>query len=278
MRRTSCSLYQAFYGVGEHRYFLDVRKLMGGAEFEECIFFRRTTQRDARRYEDEEAQTADFILPLSVLRGGAGDFGRWSRRIARMAMNDADRVRPEDQLADIEERWIRVIDDYKFPVVTLSESVDAEAVCTIFETLNGTGVKLTAFECYRLLDPPAPPTRLLQRRADHLRPDDRAQHRRPSHLPERLPRPCGRSGADAGVDQQLSVGPVEDGDVPTQAFEHAGVPANRPDEDLGGTAGLAGASDWTVVWVRRESRARRKVGGRTGKTRRSDESATRQRV
>ena len=32
------SLYQAFYGVGEHRYFLSLDKLTDGADFEEAIF------------------------------------------------------------------------------------------------------------------------------------------------------------------------------------------------------------------------------------------------
>src|SRR5713226_1439380 len=32
------SLYQAFYGVGEHRYFLNLRRLLEGDDFEECAF------------------------------------------------------------------------------------------------------------------------------------------------------------------------------------------------------------------------------------------------
>src|ERR1700730_9713082 len=35
------SLYQAFYGVGEHRYFLDLGALTQGADFEEAIFHER---------------------------------------------------------------------------------------------------------------------------------------------------------------------------------------------------------------------------------------------
>src|SRR6266576_1490194 len=37
------SLYQAFYGVGEHQYFLDVAGLTEGADFEEAIFHERAT-------------------------------------------------------------------------------------------------------------------------------------------------------------------------------------------------------------------------------------------
>ena len=42
------SLYQAFYGVGEHRYYLDLRKLMDGAEFEEAIFHLRANHKRAK--------------------------------------------------------------------------------------------------------------------------------------------------------------------------------------------------------------------------------------
>src|SRR3954451_21951788 len=32
------SLYQAFFGVGEHRFYLDLKKLLDGTEFEDAIF------------------------------------------------------------------------------------------------------------------------------------------------------------------------------------------------------------------------------------------------
>jgi len=34
------------------------------------------------------------------------------------------------------------VEQYEFPMVTLNENTSGEAVCTIFETLNRTGVKL----------------------------------------------------------------------------------------------------------------------------------------
>lgn len=37
------SLYQAFYGVGEHRYFLNLGMLESGSDFEEAIFHVRAT-------------------------------------------------------------------------------------------------------------------------------------------------------------------------------------------------------------------------------------------
>src|SRR6188768_2389039 len=42
------SLYQAFFGVGEHRYFLNLGKLTDGADFEEAIFHVRATTKWAK--------------------------------------------------------------------------------------------------------------------------------------------------------------------------------------------------------------------------------------
>lgn len=139
------SLYQAFYGVGEHRYYLELRKLIDGADFEEAFFHVRATIKWVKAREDFKLQAKELLLPLSVLKGGAGEFGKWSRRVARQ-LPDMERIALEDCLDTIEEKWIHAIDDYHFPVVTLSDKTEPDALCTIFETLNRTGVKLSVFE------------------------------------------------------------------------------------------------------------------------------------
>src|SRR5688572_27912529 len=75
------SLYQAFYGVGEHRFYLDLRKLVDGADFEEAIFHVRATTKWAKARETFEPQAAELLLPLSVLKGGAGGFLQWILRV-----------------------------------------------------------------------------------------------------------------------------------------------------------------------------------------------------
>jgi hypothetical protein len=139
------SLYQAFYGIGEHRYFLDLGKLRDGADFDEAIFHVRATTKWARFREEFEVQAKELLLPLSVLKEGAGGFGKWGRKVARQ-LSDKERIALEDALDVMEEKWIRTIDDYHFPVVTLSDKTEPDALCTIFETLNRTGVKLGVFE------------------------------------------------------------------------------------------------------------------------------------
>lgn len=52
------SLYQAFYGVGEHRHFLDVRKPIDGADFDDAIFHVRATTKWAQAREYFAVQAA----------------------------------------------------------------------------------------------------------------------------------------------------------------------------------------------------------------------------
>lgn len=139
------SLYQAFYGVGEHRYYLDLHKLTSAVDFEEAIFHMRATTKWATVREDFALQAKELLLPLAVLKNGAGGFGQWSRQAARQ-LSDKERITLEDALDNVQERWIQAIDDYHFPVVTLSDKTEPDALCTIFETLNRTGVKLSVFE------------------------------------------------------------------------------------------------------------------------------------
>ncbi|MBI4601537.1 MAG: DUF262 domain-containing protein [Planctomycetes bacterium] len=139
------SLYQAFYGVGEHRYYLNLGKLIDGADFEEAIFHVRAATKWAKAREDFALQARDLLLPLSVLKGGAGGFLQWLLQVTN-PMPTHERTRRLDALTRLNELWIKTIDDYHFPVVTLSDETEPDALCTIFETLNRTGVKLSVFE------------------------------------------------------------------------------------------------------------------------------------
>jgi hypothetical protein len=139
------SLYQAFYGVGEHRYYLDLRKLLAGGDFEEAIFHVRANTKWVRAHEKFDLQAKELALPLSVLKGGAGGFLQWLLQVTNPMATD-ERTQMLDALTKINDQWIKTIDDYHFPVVTLSDKTEPDALCTIFETLNRTGVKLSVFE------------------------------------------------------------------------------------------------------------------------------------
>jgi hypothetical protein len=139
------SLYQAFYGVGEHRYYLALKRLLNGDDFEEAIFHVRASTKWAQAHEDFALQAKELVLPLNVLKGGAGGFLQWLLQVTN-PMPAQERTEMLDALTAVNDRWISAIDDYHFPVVTLSDQTKADALCTIFETLNRTGVKLGPFE------------------------------------------------------------------------------------------------------------------------------------
>jgi hypothetical protein len=139
------SLYQAFYGVGENKYFLNLKAMMNGEDFEDCIFHLRASHKKTKNYEQTEVQIKELVMPLQILKSGGGEYHKWVRNISRTLEDEKERIGLEDRLYSVD-HWVQAIDDYKFPVVTLSDSTGAEAVCTIFETLNRTGVKLSPFE------------------------------------------------------------------------------------------------------------------------------------
>lgn len=139
------SLYQAFFGRGEHQYFLNLKLLIDTNEFEEAIFHERTTSKRAKLLQDFEKQKRELILPLAVLKGGAGGFLEWLFDVTN-PLAPEERARMQNALKTINNDWIKTIDDYHFPVVTLSDKTSPAALCTIFETLNRTGVKLSVFE------------------------------------------------------------------------------------------------------------------------------------
>lgn len=140
------SLYQAFYGVGEHRYFIRLAPLMEGVDFEDCIFYYKANSPwFKKRDENFEIQAEELILPLSTLMGRQGGFLKWEKEIRRLRPVDT-RDEFEERCNEIYETWLKSIEVYSFPVVTLSKETQPDALCTIFETLNRTGVKLSVFE------------------------------------------------------------------------------------------------------------------------------------
>lgn len=139
------SLYQAFYGVGDSRYFVNLSHLLDGGDAEEAIFYRRVTR--AGQYRELPQQAARLVMPLGVLFGAAGGFDAWLDDVMELRPETGDERRSlKDRIRGVREQHIKTIETYRFPVVELSSDTELEAVCSIFETLNRTGVRLTVFE------------------------------------------------------------------------------------------------------------------------------------
>lgn len=139
------SLYGALYGRGEYRFFVDVKKLSGGATFEDAAFFRRADRLEG--LDQKENQAARLIFPMGQLYAPSGGFPEWSTSIAELASSENNSiVEFLKQLQAVNKLHFEQIATYAFPVVTLPESTKPEAVCKIFSTINSTGVRLTTFD------------------------------------------------------------------------------------------------------------------------------------
>ncbi|CCQ91057.1 conserved hypothetical protein [Nitrospina gracilis 3/211] len=145
------SLYQAFYGVGEYLYFLDLNVLDEEGDFEEAIYHvkanakRGWQAKELKKYSEFKGQCEDWVFPLWVLFGDKDGYQGWAKKVCR-SVSGEKRDEFEDSLDQIRSDWIKYIEAYKFPVVLLSDETKTDAVCTIFETLNRTGVKLSVFD------------------------------------------------------------------------------------------------------------------------------------
>jgi len=135
------SLYQAVFGVGTSRFFLDVGSLLGGGDVGESVRVLPTDRLGSLT--QIKAQADALMLPLCRVRGG--ETYRWIDEVVRLRKDD-DPERVRSLLYDVQQAYVEPLIRYAFPVTELPESVELDAVCSIFETLNRTGRPLTTFE------------------------------------------------------------------------------------------------------------------------------------
>jgi len=140
------SLYQAFYGVGTHRFFLNLGSLEDGSlDLEDAAFFERS-ERASKSVGRIEEQADNLIFPMGRLFTNGG-FEGWTTDVLRLrAKTSDDLIELSSRLGSLRTLWLKPVEDYEFPYVELDENTPGAAVCTIFETLNRTGVKLGVFD------------------------------------------------------------------------------------------------------------------------------------
>lgn len=142
------SLYQALFGVGEHRFFIDLANAFENPSLDGdgAVFFERASKRGIAELESDIGLQAERgVLPLSVFHRRSGGYWKW---VADMRSQlDPDKADEFDtQARNLYTETLRNFENYAFPVVTLRDTVTPAALCTIFETINMTGVRLTVFE------------------------------------------------------------------------------------------------------------------------------------
>jgi hypothetical protein len=140
------SLYQAFYGAGEHQYYLNLAGLERGEDLEDCAFYLRAGDGE-RHFGTIEKQAEELVFPMRYIFGSAGGFSAWQNQVLRIRGSSPDQIfEMNERLTEVHKKWIAPVEEYDFPMVTLNEETSGTAVCMIFETLNRTGVKLSVFD------------------------------------------------------------------------------------------------------------------------------------
>ncbi len=139
------SLFQAFFGKGEHVFYLDIRELSETEDIEAAVWHESRKRAERMDLMDIQTQAERLFCPLSVVM--TDGFDSWIDEIMDHRVEKGDEAKElRATLRQVNKDWIAPILEYQFPVVTLSSETPIDAVCKMFETLNRRGVKLTVFE------------------------------------------------------------------------------------------------------------------------------------
>lgn len=143
-RLTSC--YCAFYNLGNKSYFLDYKKLMEydkGNEVEELEFEELIV--DKRHMDFPDQMLDKGLMPLSYIKD--------AKAMRELLKPYKDSIRKNEEKEDVYDfldgrlgDYVDTIFEYEFPVVILPKEMTLDAVCKVFQTINSTGLKLSAFD------------------------------------------------------------------------------------------------------------------------------------
>lgn len=139
------SLYQAFFGKGEHLFYLDIKELIETGDVEAAVWHESKKRAEKMSLNDLRIQAERLVCPLRVVM--TDGFDKWIDDIIDLRPEKNEELKElKTSLRSVNKEWISPILEYQFPVVTLSSDTSLDAVCKMFETLNRRGVKLTVFE------------------------------------------------------------------------------------------------------------------------------------
>ncbi|HYD54095.1 MAG TPA: DUF262 domain-containing protein [Gemmatimonadaceae bacterium] len=151
------SLYRALNGIGDERFFLDIRQFVelpsihspDGAlkdaqevDFETAVFWHAAESKEAAALDARFNRIAAHVIAVHEHR----HFDDWLDDYAAYHAEEMDERATKALLRAFRERYLTPLRSYGFPVVTLPSNTRIEAVATVFETLNSTGKPLGPFE------------------------------------------------------------------------------------------------------------------------------------
>lgn len=149
------ALYQALYGRGDHRFFIDFKALRSDdgsilapeeLSFDEVILVEPRKDDGTTQYDARETQIENWLYPVDQYYR-QNNLDDWlDEVVANHATGEAAQTALKSELRTIRDRYLTRLALYAFPVVRLEEGTSLAAICKIFETLNRQGEPLTVFE------------------------------------------------------------------------------------------------------------------------------------
>ena len=152
------SIYQLINGSGEHVHFLNVPKFLEALSadgvneenFEDVVIsLRRSNKQQAKRIAalaSISTQSSEMIMPLARLQGGGAGVSNWFHEIRYELQNAVDVESWENARDLVAEEFADAVLNYDFPMVALKKDVPAEAVASVFDNLNSSGMTLNMFD------------------------------------------------------------------------------------------------------------------------------------
>lgn len=141
------SLHNAIHGVGNYKFFLNVSELIKTNEFLEALYWETSSSKRPIYYSKKDNQTENLPIPFSRLFDDT--LLDWIIDTTDKETNDSDQGNHKEKVqkyAKLLQPIQKSFNGYKFPVVCLQKNTSLEAICTIFETINDTGVRLSVFD------------------------------------------------------------------------------------------------------------------------------------
>ena len=142
-QRRLTSLYQALFGTGEYRYYLDIHLFLDNKDLveEKVIKFAEKDKKIGGKtisdlmQNDYSYQAQNKIIPLSHIFGASKSFHKWAKNVEKTLPLE-EREEFSDQMDFVYENFVSKIEKYMFLVVSLSADTSFESLCTIFEILS----------------------------------------------------------------------------------------------------------------------------------------------
>lgn len=146
------SLHNAIHGVGTHKFFLNVKALIENDEFLDALFWKSNNSDRPIYFSKKNEKSENLPIPFSRLFDDSYEV--WINETVETTLDESiskeenkpSKFAEAEKYRKLFKPIISAFNQYRFPVVCLKKNTSLEAICTIFETINNTGVKLSIFD------------------------------------------------------------------------------------------------------------------------------------